>query len=282
MVELPVAWISLLNALLGAPVAWQAPSELAAALGLDDESVTDTLCDLDTAGWLVVWESDKGPYVTLSSLAAERLCVHLIEVGPAETPRWAPVADPGPPPARSKNVCQSSRSASFELEPDPDSPPDIAAERAERASDRLKAQASQAVHGNRGDDLPRPSAYVGLGLSPWPGPAQVSDGVCPACCGRRLRPHEYCLFCDRWGLDGLLPAPLSGRSPHAARSPKWSRPRQNAEALEREALERDRTRRKDKRRRRRQSQSASRRNKSRTTPTKYHKPDPRPPTNPPQ
>ena len=30
-------------------------------------------------------------------------------------------------------------------------------------------------------------------------------GLCPICGDRTLGPQMYCLYCDRWGLDFLVP-----------------------------------------------------------------------------
>src|SRR5437868_4537458 len=97
MVELPEAWKAIVNTLLKATVAWQTPAEVAEALGRDVEETTDLLCLMDEAGWINVWEAEPGPLILLSALAAERLHVHLVEVGPNETPRWARAGDPLPP-----------------------------------------------------------------------------------------------------------------------------------------------------------------------------------------
>ncbi len=69
---------------------------LSVSIGIDIETTTDLLSDLDAAGWLDVWdgaglddsdtETDTGPLITLSPLGAERLQVHLIELGAEETP----------------------------------------------------------------------------------------------------------------------------------------------------------------------------------------------------
>src|SRR4051794_39418630 len=104
MVEMPDEWRPVLNALLAAPIAWQSPEEIAVALGADVEATADLLSLMDVAGWLSVWDGDAGPVVTLTALAAERLRVVLVEVGPDETPRWASAGDPPPPRPRAKHV----------------------------------------------------------------------------------------------------------------------------------------------------------------------------------
>ena len=53
---------------------------------------------MDEADWLSVWDVEPGPLITLSTLAAHRLQVVLVEVGPEEWPRWAS-GQVSPPPA---------------------------------------------------------------------------------------------------------------------------------------------------------------------------------------
>ncbi len=83
MAELPDAWIAVLNALLDGPVDWRSPEQIAAVLGRDVSETTDVLCDLDLGGWVSVQETDRGAFVALSALGAERLAVRLVEFGPA-------------------------------------------------------------------------------------------------------------------------------------------------------------------------------------------------------
>jgi len=205
MAVLPDTWLHVMNVLLEAPVAWRSPAEIAATLGRGDGELTDLLCDLDVAGWLAVWETDAGPLVTLSALAARRLGARLVEVGAGETPRWARAGDPDPPRPRAKHVCLSERAASLEFVPDPDLSPDLAAERGEHAEARARANHQSPAREARHEESPRPTVLVGLSLTPWPGPRSPSEGVCPACGDRTLGPQMYCLYCDRWGLDRLTP-----------------------------------------------------------------------------
>jgi hypothetical protein len=55
---------------------------------------------------------------------------------------------------------------------------------------------------------------VGLSLT-WPA-APRPDGSCPACGGRWLGPHAYCLVCDRCGRDGWMVGTV-GPSPAPSR-----------------------------------------------------------------
>jgi hypothetical protein len=216
MVELSDAWRVVLNALVEAAVAWQSPEEIAGTIECGIEETTDLLCDLDLAGWIEVWDGASGPLVTLSPLGAERMGVRLVEIGPDATPRWAPVSDPEPPAPPSTHVCASGRAASLDFVADSAPEPVEMAARSERAAAVFRAVAELRVHvlprspnvAGHPDDWPLPSLLLGVGLTPWPGPGQEPDreATCPVCGSRRLGPHMYCLYCDRWGLDCLLMA----------------------------------------------------------------------------
>lgn len=249
MAALPDAWILVMNDLLEAPAAWRSPAEIAAAIGRSDEELTDLLCDLDVAGWLSVWEGESGPLVTLSALAAQRLSVRLVEVGLSETPRWARIGDPDPPAIRSKNVCLSERAASLEFVADGAIPPDLAAERGERAEAHAGSVPETPPREGRREEPPRPSILLGLNLTPWPGPRDESRSICPACGDRTLGPQMYCLYCDRWGLDRLTtddsPGPPAPGS--AVPQPRRVRPAPNTATVDQVQTERLRAGRKRKR-----------------------------------
>lgn len=199
MYELPETWLTLLRAIIAAPNAWPTPSQLAQDLGWELSATVDLLADLDVAGWVVVWDRDEGPSVTLTSLAAERLGVHLVETGPEEEPRWWPVGDPEPPAPRAKNVCAKEDSAQLDFVVDPTpGPQDLA----------IAAEARSVPQVGVRGAWPRPKVLVGSGLIPWPGPRENADHVCPACGDQPLPPNAYCLRCDRWGLDQALSAAL--------------------------------------------------------------------------
>lgn len=269
MAVLPDAWLLVLKVLIEAPVAWRSPSEIAAALAWREGETTDILCDLDLAGWLSVWETESGPLVTLSALAAERLEVRLVEVGAGGTPRWARAGDAEPPPPRSKNVCLSERAASLEYVSDPDLPPDVSAERGERAEAVARTFRGAPSRPDRREEPPRPTVLVGLSLTPWPGPREPSDAACPACGGLTLGPQAYCLYCDRWGLDRLTPG--RAPSPSAPPTPRAVRPEPDRAAAEKAQAERLRALRRSKRKGRHQA----RRDADRGRKTK---PQPPPPT----
>ncbi|GAC1469677.1 MAG: hypothetical protein NVSMB9_13760 [Isosphaeraceae bacterium] len=240
-----------LDVLVRGSIAWQTPAELAAAMGKDIEETTDLLCDLELDGWLVVWDTEADPLITLSALAAERLGVRLVEVGLQQTLRWARMGDPDPPVPRSKHVCHSERGAAMGHVIDPSISPELAAIRAERTEARALGLGAAPSRSGRPVDLPRPRVFIGLGLSPWPGLA--SHALCPACGNQTLPPHTYCLYCDRWGLDQLLckEVSISTSPPGSVRKAKLGPDRKEVERLQAEHL---RARRKAKREARRRNQ----------------------------
>jgi hypothetical protein len=204
MIGPPEEWRPILDALIAAPIACQSPAQVAEALGSDVEETTELLSRMDLEGWIDVWDGDAGPIVTLTPLAAERLQVVLVEYGPDETPRWARAGEPVPPPPRAKHVCRSERHASLEGLIDPDPPPDVVAERAERSAVLVASLPGRRLPPAGAEGLPRPTLLLGQGLTPWPGPGQSTDVDCPSCGNRPLLPHVYCICCDSWGLDPLL------------------------------------------------------------------------------
>ncbi len=241
MPDLPDAWLTVINAVLDAPVAWRAPGEIASAIGRDSEETGDMLCELDLAGWLAIWHAEPGPLVTLSALAAGRLGARLVEVGPGQVPRWARAGEPDPPAPRAGHVCKAARGAALEFVHDPTPPPDVAAERGERAEARALAASGSPSFRHRPGDLPAPTVLIGLGLTPWPGPRRSDELACPACGGRALVPHAYCLYCDRWGLDRPADPDAAGRA---------SPPRPTPDRVLIDRLEADRLRARRKARRR--------------------------------
>jgi hypothetical protein len=193
MVEIREEWKPVLNALIAAPVAWQSPMEIATALGRDIEETTDVLSAMDEADWISVWDVDQGPLITLSTLAAHRLQVVLVEVGPEDgDPRWMPAGQRAPKPPKAPNVAASEHYARQDKMFDRELSPEDAAENFE----------SPAVYCDPRIDLTLPTLLLGQNLTPWPGAeAFALAEVCPACGGGPLSPYMYCLGCDRWGLD---------------------------------------------------------------------------------
>jgi len=221
MVEMPETWGRVIGALVGGVFAWRTPGEVAGTLGWGEGVTTDVLASLDADGWLAVWEVEGGPLVTLSPLGADRLGVRLVEVGYDEVARWAPAGDPEPPRPRARHVCAGRRAADMDFVVDPQPGPDEALADAEWGIREAEcrdgpapgpgpdpdpdADADHAIRLRR-TAFPFPSLLIGQGLCPWPGPGRDPAAPCPACRERPIRPHAYCLCCDRWGLDGLLAA----------------------------------------------------------------------------
>ena len=228
-------WKPILNALIAAPIAWQSPAEIAATLGRGIEETTDVLSLMDDADWLSVWDVEPGPLITLSTLAAHRLKVVLVEVGPEELPRWVPAGQSIPQPPKASNVAASEFHARQDkvLDGEPS---------AERASERFEGRAVRAtgLRPNpatplRIEDLPLPIMLLGVNLTPWPGPGEFTCAdVCPVCAGVPLKPYMYCLGCDRWGQDEMLeklaPRRRSARSP-GSRSARSSTPNESASSV---------------------------------------------------
>lgn len=203
MLELTESNKPILAAILRGPVGWILPTELARDLDWETGVVLDALADLDADGWLEVHEEESGPSLALSTLGAERLGVKLIEVGDRQELRWASVGDPEPPMPRARHVCSSDRAALFDFALDPDLSPDEQAELAEESAETARRSEENP---NPRRTLPRPVLLIGESLTPWPGPKRAAHPPCPACGGKPLAPHSYCLCCDRWGLDRLLAA----------------------------------------------------------------------------
>jgi hypothetical protein len=183
MTQLPEAWQVLVKLLAESDAAWQTPEQVAAALGGDFEETTDVLASLHVAGLLDVWERQEGPVVTLSPWGASVARLKIVERGLDQSPRWGRVGDPTPPLPRARGVSRSIRGASLDAVVDPRPLPN--------SSDRESGKTAPGP----------PSLLIGLGSTPWPGASQGEISHCPVCGCRRLPPHAYCLWCDRWGGD---------------------------------------------------------------------------------
>lgn len=203
MTELSERSRCVLRTLIAAPIAWLAPSHLAAKIGGDREKTLDALAELDSAGWLDPWEIDGDLFVTLTTYAAERLGVRLAPGGRSDTMRWVPISEPEPSP-RTPGRGQGDVDA-LDLIPDPSPGPEAAVEAAERA-DRLVSRPTSGADPISISSLPRPAILLGSGLTPWPGPEESRGPVCPGCKSQPIPEKAYCLVCDRWGLDPMLAA----------------------------------------------------------------------------
>ena len=212
-------WDRILRAIAEGPTACVTPEALAPSIGLDLDRTLDEVASMDIEGLLDLWERPEGIVVTLSTLSAVQLGLHLIELGPNLALRWARDGDPDPAPPRSSHVVRDPGSASFAFLIDPSPGPEEMAESGRQAEryHRSPARAKAICRSEERAAPPRPSRLIGTGLVPWPGPSAGAEGPCPACGSVPLPPNAYCLCCDRWGLDGAVPAPP--RTPTASRSP---------------------------------------------------------------
>jgi hypothetical protein len=193
----------LLNAIVAGTLGWQTPQQLATRLGLDLDQTCDLIADLNAQGILDPWETEQELYVTLSPRAAERLNVHLVQVGRSEVMRWRSWDEPEPPP-KNASTRPSERTDALNLIADPTPGPEaqaMAAERAERLNSLL---ADDPADAKWLETLPRPTILLGLGLTPWPGPRRTPDKACPGCGSVAISETSYCIVCDRWGLDHLF------------------------------------------------------------------------------
>ena len=215
---------AVLSALIGAPVGWRTPEELASDSGLDLSTISEALVDLDIAGWIHPWELAGKTLATLSPAGAERLRVRLIQVGRSDSMRWASIDDPEPPPPRPSGRCSFIHPEALArlLDPTPGAEAvaiiaESLAKLARRKPAEVDPAAAAAAREQRLAMVPRPTRLLGQGLTPWPGPAIAASGLCPGCSAHSLAANEYCLVCDRWGLDGLL-ATLLVRDPRSTQS----------------------------------------------------------------
>jgi hypothetical protein len=205
MVPIPENWKKVLDFLVEAPVALQSAEDIARALLWNVEETKDLLCDMDIAGWISVWDTEPRLLITLSTLAAHRYQVVLVELGPDEVPRWSLPGQPDPVPPRAKNVSSCELHATQDQAPDPNPGPDLVLERAEELAERAARYREFLAATCLVKDLPPPCHFLGQSLTPWPGPPQSNlPQRCPVCADRPLQPHVYCLYCNRWGLDEVL------------------------------------------------------------------------------
>jgi hypothetical protein len=243
VVELEDSRLQLIRVLVGGAVAWQSPRDLTELLGWNIEDTSDVLASLDDEGWLQVWDQEEdGVVVALSPLGAERIGMRIAEFGASETARWVSMGDPDPPLPRAKHVCTQARAAALNYVEDPQLGPELAALRAEELSQLAKVLAPDPRSGTWLEvEPPWPSCLLGVSLTPWPGPRRDPQEECPACGRMPLKPNMYCLYCDRWGLDGVFPTACPPRLPSRARPSRAHDPKPaELEAIETEEARRQR------------------------------------------
>ena len=186
----------------------------------DLETVLSSLGSLESGG-LVEFDA-TAETATLTPLSAERLGLRVEYEGGAWV--WVPVDQP----ERQSRARSSSFDASTRIDRRQHEPwQEVEAwEYADTlAAAQAKARAHAESQGKRyrrtdaelealDDSLPKPGLAL-TGVQMWP---PMHDSYfcsptgqwcvvhrCPVCRGRKLRPSHYCLWCDRWGLDYLLP-----------------------------------------------------------------------------
>jgi hypothetical protein len=203
-----------LAAVIAHPTLWPTVEDLAGATGADAAEVEPALAELAAAGWVEPWEPDPdGPArCVLTPLAAARLGLRL----DAESARWVPAAAPAEPPRkarRGKQVCETDLNGEpddpgpLDSFPDPGAPdPAEVVAAADEVEARAPRKRSRADHPPA---LPRPTILLGERLI-WDGPRWTETKPCPGCRGRRLTAARYCLVCERWGLDFLVPSRPAG------------------------------------------------------------------------
>lgn len=206
----------ILHAIVRGVRAWSTPAELARATGLEVDTTLDQVADLDQAGWVACWDRPDGPVVTLTPLAAERLGVRILEVGRDLMPRWdRPEVWTVDRPVRA-SVDRGRPETHWPDRIDPGPGP---------AEQAIAAEELLATTGPRRGDIdtsPRLSVLIAASLTPWPGPTAAAS-CCPGCGGRPLRAWEYCLYCDRWGLDRPVKARRRRSEAQTAESGRASR-----------------------------------------------------------
>jgi hypothetical protein len=222
-----------LAAVIAHPTLWPTVEDLAAATGAGAAEVERAVAELAAAGWVEPWDAGSpdqsidqsidqvdlladapaGPLRwVLTPLAAERLGLRL----DAESARWVPAAAPAEPPRkarRGRTVCETDLNGEpddpgpLDSFPDPGAPdPAEVVAAAEEADARAPRKRSRADHPPA---LPQPTILLGERLI-WDGPRWTETKPCPGCRGRRLTAARYCLVCERWGLDFLVPSRPAG------------------------------------------------------------------------
>jgi hypothetical protein len=186
------------------------PEDVARELGCDVEQASDSLDGLVDAGWLAFWVEEapgEAPSVTLTPWGAEQLGLRL-----DDDSRWVPSSQAQPAPrvrAKHRMVHESKHvggleESSLDRRVDPRLvEPWVEIAAADEAAVALDRGLYRGDHGR--ERLPFPTVLLGLSI-PWDGPEiTLTRRECRSCGGRKLQAHEYCLKCDNWGLQRLIP-----------------------------------------------------------------------------
>src|SRR5690606_6510073 len=133
----------------------------------------------DLAGWLDVWECPEPAEirVTLSTWAANRLGVRLVEFGKGLESRWVEAGQPEPPHSRARGVAASGALEDLDLVLDSLPAPGSAA----IELDDDPTAAAKGSHSRASREAP--ILLIGDRLTPWPGPVGEGPDACPACQG---------------------------------------------------------------------------------------------------
>jgi hypothetical protein len=201
----------LLVALTSDRFVFQSVARLAGQLGAEAAELMARFSEMAEAGLVEWWDHpDEGWGVCLSSRAAGQLGLEL----DADGRRWVTAghaADAGGRRPRHEvleaDLADPNGPVALDELPDPGAPdPAEVVAAAEEADARAPRKRSRADHPPA---LPRPTILLGERLI-WDGPRWTETKPCPGCRGRRLTAARYCLVCERWGLDYLVPSRPAG------------------------------------------------------------------------
>jgi hypothetical protein len=177
--------------------------DLARDAGASADSVRPWVDRLIAEGWLIAWDAQGGVRYALTPWAAARLGVMLDDEG-----RWVPQHehDTLPRQRRKRRTVSDALSVlARRIDPAQHQPWVALA-----AADEIALARSRGVYkgDHSADRLPYPTVLLGLSI-PWDGPELTRERtVCRSCGGCRLPAHVYCLKCDNWGMQRLIPRDL--------------------------------------------------------------------------
>jgi hypothetical protein len=213
MTEIGFDAADLLVALTSDQFVFQSVERLAGQLGAEVAELVARFGEMAAAGLVEWWEHPtKGLGVCLSALTAGQLGLEMADDGR----RWVPAGSDEEPPRlrhRPRRVLVESDMddpgdpVALDELPDPGAAdPAEAVAAAEDVESRAPRKRSRADYAPA---LPRPTVLLGERLQ-WQGPRWAESKPCPGCRGRRLTAARYCLVCERWGLDFLVPSRPAG------------------------------------------------------------------------